>query len=251
VIEVYVRRIVIAAAVIMIGTTILVGGDPRDSKMSQEGRHEIHPIAIQAPEKMETATFALGCFWGPDGLFGILPGVIRTRVGYAGGTGESPTYHHIDGHAETIQIDFDPSVISYQDLLEVFWASHNSFSSPISGQYRSMIFVHDGAQRDAAGASLELLVAEKGRSPTTQIVSFEGFTRAEDYHQKYRLQGVSILAEELKERFDSLAEFTDSTVVARINGYVSGRGSSKRLEEEIDSFGLSEPAAAALRRIVD
>jgi len=76
----------------------------------------------------ETATFALGCFWGPDASFGALEGVVRTRVGYAGGTTEGPTYKMIGDHTETIEIDYDPAVISYRELLEIFFDSHNPYS---------------------------------------------------------------------------------------------------------------------------
>ena len=201
-------------------------------------------------QEAQTATFALGCFWAPDGLFGIIPGVIRTRVGYSGGTSESPTYRNIDGHAEAIQIDFDPAIVSYKDLLQVFWASHNPFSSTIYGQYRSIIFAHNEEQMAAAESSAANLQTLRERTPTTKIVRFELFTRAEDYHQKYRLQGTGLLDSQLKERFTTFEKYVDSTMVARINGYVSGWGSPARLEEEIDYFGLSDEAAAALRAMV-
>jgi len=203
-------------------------------------------IDVQTPKEIETATFALGCFWGPDGRFGILPGVIRTRVGYAGGTGDRPTYHDIDGHAETIQVDFDPSLISYGELLEVFWNSCDPFGSPYSSQYRLMILLHNEAQQRLAEASLDAL----GARPLAEIVPFEGFTRAEDYHQKYRLQNEPILMAELRARFETFDEFVDSTLAARVNGYLSGWGSLGQLEEEIAAFDLSEYAEETLRRHV-
>ena len=82
----------------------------------------------------KTATFALGCFWGPDAVFGILEGVVRTRVGYAGGTTENPTYDKIGNHTETIEIDYDPGVINYQKLLEIFFNSHNPYVKAYSIQ---------------------------------------------------------------------------------------------------------------------
>jgi len=217
-----------------------------DNKTSQEGIRKSQPSDAQTPKEIETATFALGCFWGPDGRFGILPGVIRTRVGYAGGTSDRPTYYHIDGHAETIQVDFDPSVISYGELLEVFWKSHDPFGSPYSSQYRSMIFFHNEAQQRLAEASLEEQVAR----PLTEVVSCEQFTRAEDYHQKYRLQNELILSGELRARFEKFDAFVDSTAVARVNGYLAGWGSPGQLEEEIASFGLSKRAEEILRQHV-
>lgn len=221
-----------------------------DSRMSQQERLKIPPIDTQAPEKIETATFALGCFWSPDGRFGILPGVIRTRVGYAGGTSVHPTYHNIDGHAETIQIDFDPAVISYGELLEIFWASHAPFHFPYSSQYRSMLFFHNEQQRELAVASLEAQASRRGSRPLTEVVPFEQFTRAEDYHQKYRLQNEPVLSVELRACFETFDAFVDSTAVARMNGYVGGWGSAVQLEGEIDSFDLSELGEEVLRQHV-
>ena len=221
-----------------------------DDRTRQQQRLKIPPIDAQAPEKIETATFALGCFWGPDGRFGILPGVIRTRVGYAGGTSEHPTYHDIDGHAETIQIDFDPALISYSELLEVFWASHAPIYSPYSSQYRSMIFFHNEQQRQLAEASHEAQASRRGLRPLTEIVPFERFSRAEDYHQKYRLQNEPVLSGELRARFETFDAFVDSTAVARVNGYLGGWGSAAQLEGEIDSFDLSKLGEEVLRQHV-
>jgi len=217
-----------------------------DDETNREGIGMSARIEAQTPSKIETATFALGCFWGPDGRFGVLPGVIRTRVGYAGGATERPTYHDIDGHAETIQADFDPAVISYGDLLEVFWNSHDPFRSPYSSQYRSMIFVHDEAQRLLTEAWLDAQVT----LPLTEVAAFERFTRAEDYHQKYRLQNEPFLMAELRARFKTFDAFVDSTVAVRVNGYLAGWGTPAQLEEEIDSFGLTEHAEEILRRHV-
>jgi len=241
-----VRRIGLPVAALAVGAAFLVGGARTDDE-AREGIVMDARIDVQTPGRIETATFALGCFWGPDGRFGVLPGVIRTRVGYAGGTAERPTYHDIDGHAEAIQVDFDPSVVSYGDLLEVFWNSHDPFRPPHSSQYRSMIFVHDEAQRLLAMASFDA----QGSRPLTEVVAVERFTRAEDYHQKYRLQHETALIAELRGRFVTFDAFVDSTVAARVNGYLAGWGSAAWLEEEIASFALTEHAEEILRRCVE
>jgi peptide-methionine (S)-S-oxide reductase len=245
-----VRKITIATVFILIGTTILFAGGPMDSKVNQEEIHKNAPAEAQASENIETATFALGCFWGPDGRFGILSGVIRTRVGYAGGTSEHPTYQNIDGHAETIQIDYDTSVISYAELLDLFWAGHEPFRSAYSSQYRSVIFFHNEQQQQLAEASLEEQATQRGERPLTEIVPFERFTRAEDYHQKYRLQNDPILSGELRGRFETFTAFVDSTPAARVNGYLAGWGSAEQLKEEIASFDLSRRAEDILRQRV-
>jgi len=244
---------IIAASVFLLGCVAFFSG-ASDSEVIMDQIHD-DPLlgASDAPEQVETATFAMGCFWAPDGLFGVLPGIIRTHVGYAGGTSDSPTYDNLDGHAEAIQLDFDPSVVSYGELLSIFWENHDGFARPYSSQYRSMIFVHNEDQRELANRLIDQARNENGIRPTTEIVTYEGFTRAEGYHQKYRLQSSRTLApllDELKLLFETFDELVGSTIAARINGYVSGWGSLARLESEIESFGLSQNAEALLLSVV-
>src|SRR5699024_4513461 len=113
-------------------------------------------------KEMATATFAMGCFWGPDGLFRSVPGVTDVVVGYAGGDVDNPTYEQVcggtTGHAETVQVEFDPAEIDFNGLLDVFWDNHNPTTRDRQGpdigrQYRSVIFVHDDSQRVAAERS--------------------------------------------------------------------------------------------------
>jgi peptide-methionine (S)-S-oxide reductase len=142
----------------------------------------------------ETATFAAGCFWGVEAAFRALPGVRRTTVGYAGASAEQPTYKQVcrgrTGHAETVEVEHDPSVISYDDLLATFWSNHNPTTRnrqglDIGSQYRSAIFVHDEQQRIAALASRDALQRDLKREVVTEIVPAERFWPAEDYHQQY------------------------------------------------------------------
>lgn len=141
-------------------------------------------------------TFAAGCFWGVEAEFRKLPGVLATRVGYTGGTDPNPTYEqvcsHTTGHAEAVEVEFDPAKISYEKLLEVFWSFHdptqlNRQGPDVGEQYRSAIFYHDDAQQLAATRLKEAL--EKSgqvRKPiVTQIVPATIFYPAEDYHQQY------------------------------------------------------------------
>jgi peptide-methionine (S)-S-oxide reductase len=103
-----------------------------------------------APGRTATATFGMGCFWGPDARFGAVDGVVRTRVGYAGGTDPDPSYYSLGDHTEVVQVEYDPDALAYEDLLEVFWANHDPFSSPYKRQYRGVALAHDDAQREAA-----------------------------------------------------------------------------------------------------
>ena len=145
---------------------------------------------------MQKATFGAGCFWGVEKVFGDLPGVVSTQVGYTGGTLKNPTYEQVcnthTGHAEAIEITYDPAKISYEDLLEVFWMHHDPTTSDQQGndvghQYRSVIFYHTPEQKADATRSRDLLEKAKiFKEPiVTEISPAEIFYRAEEYHQKY------------------------------------------------------------------
>ena len=145
---------------------------------------------------MEKATFAAGCFWGVEDSFSTVPGVVATRVGYTGGHTDHPTYQDVcsgmTGHAEAVEVTFDPDVISYVWLLDIFWQNHDptqlNRQGPDHGtQYRSAIFYHSVDQRLAAEASLERLdrSGRLVRRIVTEIVPASTFWEAEQYHQKY------------------------------------------------------------------
>jgi peptide-methionine (S)-S-oxide reductase len=144
----------------------------------------------------EKATFGAGCFWGVEESFRNLTGVLSTSVGYAGGTQENPTYRDVctdkTGHAEVVEVEFDPSQVSYEQLLEVFWSNHNPTTLNRQGpdvgiQYRSVIFYHSPEQQTAAAASKERLQKSGrfNRPIVTQIEPAPKFWRAEEYHQRY------------------------------------------------------------------
>ena len=145
---------------------------------------------------MEKATFGGGCFWGVEAAFREAPGVISTAVGYAGGTREDPTYQDVctgrTGHAEVVEVEFDPGRVSYEELLDLFWNVHdpttmNRQGPDVGTQYRSVIFFHSPAQESAAGAS-KAAQQQTGRCAgdvVTEIVPAAPFYRAEEYHQQY------------------------------------------------------------------
>jgi len=146
---------------------------------------------------LQKATFGAGCFWGVEAEFRQLPkGVVSTAVGYEGGTMKNPTYRDVctdrTGHAEVVEVEYDPEKISYEDLLKVFWANHdpttlNRQGPDVGTQYRSVIFYHTPEQQAAALASKEKLEKSgRYRRPiVTEIVPATSFYRAEDYHQQY------------------------------------------------------------------
>jgi peptide-methionine (S)-S-oxide reductase len=144
----------------------------------------------------ERATFAAGCFWGVEAAFRQIPGVVSTRVGYTGGHKSNPTYRqvcaHRTGHAEAVEVEFDPAQVSYDELLDAFWRKHNPRSRnrqgfDVGSQYRSAIFFHSPEQEAAARVAKDALQAELHwpRKIVTQIEPASTFWEAEDYHQQY------------------------------------------------------------------
>jgi peptide-methionine (S)-S-oxide reductase len=145
---------------------------------------------------LEKATFAAGCFWGVEAAFRQLPGVVATRVGYTGGHTDDPTYErvcsHTTGHAEAVEVTFDPERVSYEQLLDVFWTKHNPTTKnrqglDIGDQYRSAVFFHSPEQQEAAERTKEAVEAKLHwpKKVVTQIVPALEFYEAEDYHQQY------------------------------------------------------------------
>ncbi len=156
------------------------------------------PLTLDVPEGMEAAMFGMGCFWGVERMFWKLDGVWLTMVGYAGGYTPNATYEEVctgrTGHNEVVRVVFDPDVISYEDLLKVFWEGHDPTQGMRQGndmgtQYRSGIYVFDDAQKDAAErtkvAYAKSLKSAGHGAITTEIVPAPEFYFAEDYHQQY------------------------------------------------------------------
>lgn len=155
----------------------------------------------------------MGCFWGPDTLFGSQEGIIKTRVGYAGGDKEDPTYRDLGIHTETILVEYDPEKISYDKLLDLFWKNHD-YDRKQKPQYASKIFYLNKEQRKKAEES-------KMQHPgaVTVIGELDKFYVAEDYHQKYRLRHSKLM-----EDFEGMSaeEFRDSPKSAKANAVVAG-----------------------------
>ena len=150
------------------------------------------------PDHMQRAVFGLGCFWGAERVFWETDGVYTTAVGYAGGTVPDPTYQNVctgnTGHAEVVLVVFDPTTVSFEDLLKVFWESHDPTQgmrqgNDIGSQYRSTIYTQDDGQQTTARLSRETYQAELSAAKlgaiTTEIVPLDTFYYAEDYHQQY------------------------------------------------------------------
>ena len=143
---------------------------------------------------LDTATFGAGCFWGVEETFRNVEGVADTEVGYTGGSVTNPSYEQVcsgrTGHAESVRVRYDPDRVSYGDLLEVFWKSHNPTTRnrqgpDVGSQYRSAIFYHNEEQKQKAETSKKAQQEELGMTIVTEIVPAEKFYRAEEYHQRY------------------------------------------------------------------
>ena len=169
-------------------------------------------------------------------------------MGYAGGTTKNPTYHRLGDHSETIQIDYDPTQVSYEKLLDIFWDSHDPTRQSWSRQYMSIIFYHNEEQKGLAIETKDREEATKGKI-STEVIPASEFYLAEPYHQKYRLQQVPDLIKDFSVIYPALDDFINSTAAARVNGYVGGYGTLATLEEEINSLGLSPTAEEKLREI--
>jgi len=172
----------------------------RDQTIPTAERHFVNgtPLAPPYPDGSEIAEFALGCFWGEEKHFWQQPGVIVTAVGYQGGSTPNPTYEEVctgkTGHAEAVRVVFDPSRITYEQLLKLFWEAHDPTQGMRQGndrgtQYRSAIFTHGEAQAATAAASRDMFQAELSTAGygqiTTDILPAPRFYFAEEYHQQY------------------------------------------------------------------
>jgi peptide-methionine (S)-S-oxide reductase len=172
----------------------------RSARMPVPDAHFVnqHRIAAPFPDGLQSAMFGMGCFWGAERKFWQLDGVYSTAVGYAAGHTENPTYQEVctgmTGHTEVVLVVFDPKVVSFDDLLKVFWENHNPTQGMRQGndvgtQYRSGIYYYDDAQREAAERSRDVyqqrLSAAGHGTISTEIVPAPEFYYAEEYHQQY------------------------------------------------------------------
>jgi len=185
--------------------------------------------------KLQLATFATGWFWGPEASFGCAEGVVKTKVGYTGGTLKNPSYHNMGDNTESIFIQWDPSKTTYEKLLKIFWSIHSP-THKSSVQYKSAIWFHNKEQQELALKTLEEEGNRRKAKIYTVIEPAGLFTDAEDYHQKWELRKHDDILKCLNLKTNE--QLIQSSIAARLNGYVSGNGDLNQLMKEIDSFGL-------------
>lgn len=170
----------------------------------------------------ETATFGLGCFWGPDATFGALDGVVRTRVGYAGGTKTDPRYRSLGDHTEVIQLDFDPTEITYRDLLAVAMSEHNPRHQTAKRQYQNILLTADSDQHETVLDYIDDSPFNRDQVET-RIEPLAAFYPAEDYHQKYNLRSHASLLSQFEEADYDDTDIRESPAAAKLNAHVTGK----------------------------
>lgn len=196
----------------------------------------------------EIVTLGMGCFWSPEALFGHMPGVIRTRVGYGGGTTSDPTYRNMGDHTETVEVVYDPGVISFSDILNAFWDNHNPFNiNDYKGrQYLSLLLYRGDGQLKA----IHQVLARRGEQgkgrPDTEIAPLTAWYPAEDRHQKYYLKRHPDAIEQLSPLYPTHEELVSSTLAARLNGLAKGYTSLERIQKEIHTWPLAEEERSLL-----
>ena len=170
-------------------------------------------------------------------------------MGYAGGKEDHPTYRRIGDHTETVQVDFDPGIISFEQLLDIFWESHRPYRQSFSWQYRNVVFFHDDGQRLAAETSKTAIEQKTGKPVKTDIAPLGTFTLAEDYNQKYLLKHHP-LKQEITRIYPRHEDLVNSTAAARLNGYAGKNGTPEQLSREINTLGLTEYGRTLVKKLV-
>jgi peptide-methionine (S)-S-oxide reductase len=170
-------------------------------------------------EATRSFTAGLGCFWGPDAAFGALPGVVRTRVGYAGGTDPNPTYESIGDHSEVVQVDYDPDDTVFRELVDEAISQHDPTRQPPKRQYQHVLFYETDEERAVIETALEKLEVPAVR---TRVESLESFTIAEPYHQKFNLSGKRWATDAFDDAGYDNATVRESPAAAKLNGELAG-----------------------------
>lgn len=173
---------------------------------------------------------------------------MRTRVGYAGGHTPRPTYFDLGEHAEALQIDFDPEQVTFDEVLDLYFAGHRPTRPPWKRQYMSALFFHDEAQRRLIEMRCAQAAEQWGEELHLEILPAESFYRAEDHHQKYYLQRHPELMEELGASYPDFEGLVDSTAAARLNGFLGGARTHVMQNEDLGRYGLSETGQRILRK---
>lgn len=171
--------------------------------------------------------------------------MVRTEAGYGGGLSPRPSYHDLEEHAEIVRVEFDPQVVSLEELLDLFWSHHDPFHGSGRGQYRALLLGETPNSAERLHAAVAALEERVSRRVVTEV--FEGpFHRAEDYHQKWRLRRRERVFQELSRSYSDERSLLDSVAATKLNGYVGGHGTRAQLERDVGRLGLSSAAQVEL-----
>lgn len=198
-------------------------------------------VLNEQASKTQQALFGMGCFWGPDSFFGSLKGVIETAVGFAGGTTDQPVYRNIGDHTESILLTFDPAVISYEELVRLFWQQHDAMKDRFYKErhYISLLIYFNNEQKEIAEKIKAEQEAAQEKKIQTEFQAYSIFYAAENYHQKYFLRRFKTATNQLKQLFsDDEDAFIHSTIAARLNGFVREKTTLQAIKDEIPDWGL-------------
>ncbi|GAE01929.1 methionine-S-sulfoxide reductase [Clostridium botulinum] len=200
---------------------------------------------------IKKAYFSMGCFWSVEALFDSLDGVIKTYVGYTGGSTLFPTYNSIGDHLETVEIYYDSSKITFEDLLMVFEKNHNYTTRPNLLQYNSAILYNNENEKELCLNWMKSKEEELTKEVLTKISPIEKFYYAEFYHQKYYVQLEPVIMSNLRSKFSTGNDLISSPLCHKLNAYLAGYSSLKNLNKEIKDFNLSKDAKNRLLSIVE
>lgn len=216
------------------------------------GRKDVKNLFNHKGSNLKTATFGMGWYWGAEARFGHLPGIVRTRVGFSGGNSPYPTPRNKKDHTETVQLDFNPEVISYHTLLNHFFLNHNPNRKKYRDrEYISIILYHSEEQRQIAEKIKKEQESFKKTDIQTEITLFENFTMAENRQQKWHIKRVAKAMEELKKIYQTEEEFIHATLPARLNSHAKGYGNLEETKKEIQTWKIEETKMKSLLTVLD
>lgn len=202
---------------------------------------------IEAYDKpYQTVTFGMGCFWGPAAEFAVIHGVLRTRVGYAGGDSTTPSYDNLGNHVEVFEVDYDPEILSYEDLVTLYFSIYDATARPFSQRVTSVIYYRNTEEQALAEKVKSSVEAQSEKGIFTILRPIDTFYLAEAKHQlSYLKQEVSLYGE-VEAMFGDQDRLLLSILASKLNGFIAGYGSTQEIDDVLEQSSLS---AASLERL--
>lgn len=208
-------------------------------------------IDKMVPARLEVAFLGMGCFFNAEARLGMLHGVWKTSVGYSGGRSPSPSYEDTGDHLETVMVEYDPLIISYGQLVDLFLLWHSSAPPPKLPQQKPRIFANTETEKRLAQSTIERFAISENSASQTQVSFLKTFYLAEKWCQKYFLRTVPWLIHELGNFYENEDELIHSTLATRLNAYLGQSAPPSKLPDDIEFYDLSEQALRVLRCAFD